>query len=149
MLDEPDASFVVLCGAGKRAVAAAPDLLRHARAGTWIIWESALHALLPHQIAEMQSALSKVFGVGIGAPLHSGLYIRYEWPQTVLTRSFLQVAPVISRSGQIIARDGETPVAVRKQIGSGGILFLGAMLGPNLYAEEAQAHAIARRLISS
>jgi hypothetical protein len=37
---------------------------------------------------------------------------------------------------------------MKRRIGRGGIVFLGSMLGPNLHAEEPEAHRIATALLS-
>lgn len=147
MLGVPHCNLVVLCGAGKKAISAAPDLLRRARQGTWVIWEIDAHSPDARDADEMRWRLLDVFGVGISAPFRPGLYIEYAWPQRLVTRSFLEAARVTCLPGQIVATAEGTPVAVRRRIGRGGIIVLGAMLGPNLYAEEPQAHAIAKSFL--
>lgn len=141
--------FIVLPGAGERAIQAAPDLLQRARQGAWIIWEPALHGLPLAQLARMQSALQTTFGIRIGPPFRPGLYVEYLWPKPALTRSFLEAIPVDCAPHEIIARHGAIPIAMRRRIGRGGIVFLGSMLGPNLYAEEPESHAITKALLSS
>ena len=95
--------------------------------GEWIIWESAPRFS--------------------GSPMDAGLYIHYSWPRREMTRSFLQPVPVVCSDAEVIARYGGTPVAMKRRYGLGGVVFLGSMLGPNLYAGEPQAWRIVAGLL--
>jgi hypothetical protein len=114
--------------------------------GAWIVWESAPQSVEPGQFSALAETLNATFGIQIGAPIYPGLFIEYVWPTAVLTRSFLDATPVLCPESEIVSHSGETTTAMRRRIGRGGIVFLGSMLGPNLYAEEPQAHGIATRL---
>ena len=137
------AEVVVVCGAGLVASSWAPELRRRAAAGTWILWEAAPHASDPSQFRAFRETMQNVFGIKIGSPFEPGLYIEHVWPTRDLTRSFLAAIPVECSRSEIVARHGEIPVAMKRRIGGGGIVFLGSMLGPNLAAEEREAHRIA------
>jgi len=117
---------IVVCGAHRFA----PELLERAEGGEWIIWEAAPRC-------EHQSS----FGITIGPAKEPGMYIAYERP-SVLTRSFLAVHAVRCADCEVLARQEGMPVAVTRRVRRGGIVVLGSMLGPNLYAEEPQAHQI-------
>jgi hypothetical protein len=118
----PSGRFVVVCG----AAALSRELLRRAFRGEWIIWESA---------PRLSRSLAK-----------GGFYVHYSWPRREMTRSFLQPIPVACPDDEVIARHDATPVAMKRRYGRGGIVFLGSMLGPNLYAEEPEAQRIAAAL---
>ncbi|MBV9268057.1 MAG: hypothetical protein JO061_17955 [Acidobacteriaceae bacterium] len=145
----PHHAVIVVCGAGEKALTAAPHLFHCALQGAWLLWESALHDLQPFQFRQLQSTLRTVFDINIGMPFHPGLYIEYIWPKPAVTRSFLEAVAVECNPAEVIARHAATPVAMRRRIGRGGIVFLGSMLGPNLYAEEPEAYAIATNLLYS
>lgn len=125
LIKAPRGSFIVVCG----AAALAPELLRRARQGEWIIWER-------------RPGLS-------GSPANAGLYVCYSWPRREMTRSFLHPVPVMCPEAEVIARYEGMPVAMRRRLGLGGVIVLGSMLGPNLHAEEPEAYRIAARLLKA
>jgi hypothetical protein len=77
------------------------------------------------------------------------MYINYVWPKAVVVRSFLDAVPVECRPSEVVAHHSGIPVAMRRRIGRGGIIFLGSMLGPNLYAEEREARLVVTDLLST
>lgn len=123
LIKAPRGRFIVVCG----AAALAPELLRRARQGEWIIWERA-------------PRLS-------GSPANAGFYVHYSWPRGEMTRNFLHPVPVRCPDAEIIARYEGMPVAMRRRFGLGGVVVLGSMLGPNLHAEEPEAGRIAAGLV--
>lgn len=140
LLSPPATRVIVVCGAGATARARAPELFRRARNGAWIVWENS-------PSADPSATLQHVFGISIKPPSKTGLYVRYVWPHSVLTRSFVTAVPVPFSASEIIADCAGIPVAVKRRIGRGGIVFLGSMLGPNLYAGEPEARQIAEALL--
>jgi hypothetical protein len=118
-------NLIVLCGIA--ALQSALDLRRYAWNGGWILCEpppdcSAIPVSTDH------------------------LYIRYRWPRPTLTRAFSSVTPVRCQPHEAIAHYRDIPVALRRRIGSGGMIVLGSMLGPNLNAGEPQAQAILKSM---
>jgi hypothetical protein len=138
----PSGRFVVACGAGGVAMARAQELLGRAMRGEWIIWESSPPNVRPEQFSAAREHMQSVFGIRLGEPVESGMYVHYEWPHAVMTRSFMHAIPVRCSSGEVTARHAGMPIAMRRRFGSGGIVFLGSMLGPNLHAQEAEAQRI-------
>ena len=138
----PAKNVIIACGAGANARARAVQLRGRAARGAWIIWEHSPLSL------DHDETLPRVFGIQTAAPLNPGLYITYVWPHAALTRSFLRAVPVICSPCETVAHHSATPLAMKRRIGCGGIVFLGSMLGPNLHAREPQALQIATALFS-
>lgn len=136
---------ILLCGVSKMDHARALRLRQQAAAGRWIVWESS-----PFGCERQARILREVFGILTGNPVALAphqLYVQYRWPSPALTRCFTAAIPVACSQAEAIATYGTTPVAVRRTLGRGGIIFLGSMLGPNIRAEDAQAHAIGNRVL--
>jgi hypothetical protein len=74
-------------------------------------------------------------------------YVRYHWPADARIRCFGQFFPIHSSGSERIAVYRGRPVAVRKRIGRGLLLFLGSPLGPMLAAEDYQAAELAAGMI--
>jgi len=150
-------NVILLCGVSAIDASLACRLRERALAGTWVIWESALIACEAREFATQARILREVFGVNLMQPVAlspdqlrtTGMFIHYRWPSAALTRSFSSVIPVACARAETIAWYGNTPVAMRRRFGSGGLVFLGSMLGPNLRAEEREAHAIVTRMVAA
>lgn len=78
----------------------------------------------------------------------SELYVRYRWPHIALTRCFSRVIPVSCPDAEAIAHYRGGPIALKRRMGLGGIIYLGSMLGPNLRAEEPEARQLAKAIFS-
>ncbi len=66
-------------------------------------------------------------------------YVDYDWPCAVKIRDFSRVIPVSASAREVIARAGSVPVALKRQVGRGSLIFLGSPLGPALWAGDAEA----------
>lgn len=66
-------------------------------------------------------------------------YVHYIWPHTSIVRDFSRLIPVRSQAAAVIARVGEVPVALKKRVGQGTLIFLGSPMGPLLRAGDLQA----------
>jgi len=75
-------------------------------------------------------------------------YIDYVWPYPTKIRDFSRVVPVANQPGQIIAWMDGFPVALRRQVGAGTLIFLGSPLGPALWAGDTEARQWLSRLFS-
>ena len=73
--------------------------------------------------------------------------MEYEWPVRRLVRPFLDGVSVEAAGWTIVARLQGEVCGVRRQIGLGGMIFLGAMIGPGLLGEEPEAHQVAAGLL--
>ena len=69
-------------------------------------------------------------------------YVDYRWPSSAKIRDFSRVVPLGRQSegeGEIIARVEGLPVALKRRLGRGHLIFLGSPLGPALWAGDAEA----------
>lgn len=66
-------------------------------------------------------------------------YIDYTWPYRAKVRDFSRVVPVGGEAGEVIGRVGDVPVALKRRLGSGTLIYLGSPLGPALWAGDAEA----------
>lgn len=142
----PTSNVILLCGVANLAKGRALDLSKQIHRGSWIVWESS-----PFCSGNQRRILRDVFGIVLREPVipsSDHLYVRYSWPRPALTRTFSAVIPVACSDQDAIGRYGGVPVAMKRQIGRGGIVFLGSMLGPNLHAEERQANELVGVILS-
>jgi hypothetical protein len=138
---------ILLCGVSAMDQMQALRLLRQAIAGRWIVWESS-----PFGYERQTRILRDVFGISIGKPIALSpdrLYVQYRWPSAALTRCFSAAIPVACSPAETIATYGNTPVALKRALGRGGVIFLGSMLGPNIRAADAQAHTIGNGILTA
>lgn len=70
-----------------------------------------------------------------GRQLTPARYIHYTWPVPAMIRSFGPLRAMTSDWGECIAHCSGFPVVARR----GNVLFLGAMLGPHLFAGDREA----------
>jgi hypothetical protein len=76
-------------------------------------------------------------------------YIAYRWPREVHVRDFSRVIPISAASGAAIAHWGELPVAWRKRVGAGTLIFVGSPIGPALRAGDSEAHSLLHLMINA
>lgn len=123
-------------------------LRRRALAGSWIVIESGLCFEAAGNWKPLSRALKEAFGLEIRTPLQvRDGYIRFEWPQPRLVRTFEAITPVNCTPTELIGTFNEVPIGARRSVGRGGVLFLGTMLGPALAAEEREAHAVGSQML--
>jgi hypothetical protein len=138
--------ITVLCGVSRVSAERAFRLRERAVSGGSIVWE-----ISPFSTAEQRHVLHETFGMMTRDPITLStdhLYVRYSWPSPALIRAFSAVIPVVCTPNEVIARYCGIPVAMRRRIGRGGLVFLGSMLGPNLRAEEREARDVALRMLN-
>jgi hypothetical protein len=66
-------------------------------------------------------------------------YVNYVWPCKANVRDFSRVVPVSVKAGDVIGRVGAHPVALKKRMDEGLLIFLGCPLGPALRAGDLEA----------
>jgi hypothetical protein len=71
----------------------------------------------------------------------SSPYIDYDWPQETKVRDFSRVILVSAKSGDVIARVRGLPVALKRRVGEGTLIFLGSPIGPLLRAGDPEARS--------
>lgn len=118
--------------------------------GALLILESGLSFARQHVSDAQLEVLSTAFGIaGVPlAPSHRDLQIRYVAPIAGLTRRFGHPTSIGCASEEVIAWCCARPVAFVRSYGTGRLVYLGAMLGPNLYAEEREAMQLGAALLN-
>jgi hypothetical protein len=119
--------------------------------GAVVILESAGGFMSPTEFGAHQKMLDRYFGVAVEEPVemwnadtrgHARIpYVNYAWPRPVMVRDFSRVVPVSPNSGEVIGTVGDLPVAVKKRVAQGTLIFLGSALGPLLGAGDAEARS--------
>lgn len=66
-------------------------------------------------------------------------YVDFTWPIATKVRDFSRVAPVRAHRDEIVADADGIPVASRRRIGLGTLIYLGTPLGPALWAGDTEA----------
>jgi hypothetical protein len=123
-------------------------LRQTALAGSWILIESGLCFEAASNWNHLGRILREAFHLQIAAPLQvRDGYVRFEWPQRTLVRTFEAVTPVTCAPTELVATLNGVAVAARRSMGRGGIIFLGSMLGPAFAADEREAHAVGSQIL--
>jgi hypothetical protein len=166
--------IVIAPGVGPMEPAMAKALSGLLAAGTHLLLESGAGFVSPSEFATHQRILHRYFGLAILPPVDlwagkfagDGLvrprrrlyaekepdsrqfipYVNYIWPCDTKVRDFSRVIPVSAEMGDVIGRVGALPVALKKHMGSGTLIFLGSMLGPALRACDPEARSWLRRV---
>jgi hypothetical protein len=68
-------------------------------------------------------------------------YVNYLWPRETKVRDFSRVIPVSARTGDVIGEVGGLPVALKRRMGKGTLIFLGSPMGPALRAGDPEARS--------
>jgi hypothetical protein len=147
------------------------DLLER---GTYVLLESGAGFLSPADFAAHQRMLDRCFNVAVEPPAdvwfgksagdrllahrsrphqrnkqdsgESIPYVNYVWPRATSVRDFSRVIPVSTKGGDVIGRVGPLPVAMKKSLANGTLIFLGSPLGPALRAGDPEARSWLRLL---
>jgi hypothetical protein len=145
--------------------------------GATVLWESGAAFLGPRDFEYQQHFVRQHFGISMEKPidvwLHSASrrasvgaknesarraraighaqvpYVAYHCPREVLIRDFSRMIPVSAENGRAIGHWGEIPVAWRKSIGAGTLIFVGSPIGPALRAGDSDAASLLRSLIAA
>ena len=157
--------MIIIPGAGAISDASAQMLSHWLTRGGLILLESGAGFLSPADFAVHQNSLWRYFSVAIEPAinlwpaglvdarfsartaqweplLHNGVpYVNYVWPGEAIIRDYSRVIPVSEGSGEIIGRAQGVPVALKRHIGNGFIVFLGSPMGPALAAGDREAHS--------
>jgi hypothetical protein len=167
----PDSRYpmTIVPGIGVLGASVAETLSDLLCSGSNLLLESAAAFLNPSEFASHQKIFSRYFDVEIDSPIdlwprksagdafairheirHSkkhfnGLesvpYVHYCWPRDTNVREFSRIIPLSAKLDDIIGRVGATPVALKRQVGTGTLIFLGSPLGPALRAGDLEAQS--------
>jgi hypothetical protein len=167
---------VIVPGLGAMDSRLASSLAVLLDAGTNVVLESAAGFLNTPEFATQQNVLLRHFDIALHPPVdlwsvepargadfsfHSGRhpkkgpprndlvpYVSYWWPHETKVRDFSRVIPVSARPRDVIASVGTLPVAVKKRVGNGTLIFLGSPIGPALHAGDPQARSWLQSVIA-
>ncbi len=119
--------------------------------GSLLIWESGLAFANPIEIEQQRHVLAETFGIQLEGPITESAashpYVSFTGARDFLVRPFGSVFQISSVASECAAHWHGIPVAVRKQIGQGNLVYLGAMLGPSLLAADREARQALTRLM--
>ncbi len=125
------------------------ELLGRAQAGSWLILEAGVCFSSPTEARAQANILKNSFGLEVLPPVsvpsmntNRCPYVSYTWPVQQSLRTYEAITPLCCKRDEAIAFFERQPVCAKKRVGQGGILYLGTMLGPGLFAEEREAHAV-------
>ncbi len=125
------------------------ELRKCVNGGAWVIWERAAN-FGGHSEYHARELLAHFFGICISDPIRrSSTYIRYRWPIKCSAGGFHDSVRLECLPDEVIAECAGEPVAMKRAIGKGGLVFLGTMLGPGIRAEEREARVIGQTLLQS
>ena len=159
--------MVMVPGFGVMDPAIARTLSGLLQAGTNLLLESGAGFLRTSEFTAHQKMLNQYFGITIGSPVdlwhaasadgaqftyrrgqpsrtksknrESVPYVNYLWPQETNVRDFSRVIPVLADEGNVIGKVGALPVALKRGVANGTLIFLGSPMGPGLRAGDPQA----------
>jgi hypothetical protein len=158
--------LVIVPGLGAMDPAMALTLSGLLHAGTRLLLESGAGFLGASEFTAHQKMLNRYFGIAIGSPIdlwpaapaddhfpyRQGQrsrtkpksrepvpYVRYLWPQETNVRDFSRVIPVLPGEGKVIGKVGALPVALKRRVAKGTLIFLGSPIGPALCAGDPEA----------
>jgi hypothetical protein len=154
---------------GTMAPATASTLTDLLEAGTHVLLESGAGFLSSAEFTAHQRMLQRHFDIAVGPPVdlwegnaaddallarrpgrhankrrdrHPSVpYVSYLWPCETRVRDFSRVIPVSASDGEVIAKVGALPVALKRRVGQGMLIFLGSPLGPVLRAGDPEARS--------
>ncbi len=121
-------------------------LRQQARSGATVVFESAAAFAGPEEFRAQSRLIRSALGVTIEAvcdwwhPSSASRempYVRYRWPVGATVRDFSRAVTVAD--ADTIARVRGQPVAARKRLGRGALVFLGSPLGPHLLSRDPDA----------
>jgi hypothetical protein len=77
-------------------------------------------------------------------------YVDLVWPHSARIRDFSRMVPVAAKPGDLVVGYVEgLPVALRRRVGKGALLYLGSPVGPALLAGDAEAHTWLQAIVAA
>ena len=133
------------------------DIRTHLQGGATVVVETGVGFAGPAERDLHRRSLRAGLGINLHAPLdlwsgrtRGGVpYIEYEWPTRASVRDFSRVVPVADQPGEVIGWAGNIPVALKRRVGKGTLIYLGSPLGPALWAGDLQARRWLQRVFAS
>jgi len=125
-------------------------LREHLENGSVVLYESAAAFLGPDEFGFHKRVIRSVFGLSLHDPvrlwesadsLKISPYVDYHWPVVTKIRDFSRVVPVDAGAGETVAWFHDLPVATRRHIGKGMLVYLGSPLGPHFLSDDREARS--------
>ena len=134
----------VLPAASSMNMRAVSELRSFIENGGFVLFESGAGFAEPEIFKRQQALFQSAFSISLLPPIQlwnstRPPYVEYRWPVCASVRDFSGVVPVEAAAGETIGRLTTMPVAVRREIGAGCLVFLGSPLGPHLLAGDPDA----------
>jgi hypothetical protein len=142
------ARTIILPAAATTDAKSAAKLRKLLENGSVILYESAAAFLGPEEFGFHKRVIRSVFGLSLHDPvrlwdsadsLKQSPYVDYHWPVVTKVRDFSRMVPVDPGDGETIAWFGDLPVAARRRIGKGTLVYLGSPLGPHFLSDDREA----------
>lgn len=139
----PSCSRLIVPAALEIPEAAVRAIATCLQAGGTVVLESGAGFVGAAEFRAHRSLLRDSLQIHLDTPVHlwprHTPYIDYTWPAPAKLRDFSRAVPLARQAGDIIAWVDDLPVALRRRLGSGTLIFLGSPLGPALWAGEVEA----------
>lgn len=143
--------LIILPASRQLSLESAKKLRQIVRRGSWLILESGAAFSRPEESRAQARILAESFGLKTGEPITPSIreasYLTYDCPERTMVRTFGAIVPIACSRAEQLAEYTGVPVAVRRPMGRGGIIYLGSILGAGLLAQEREAHAVASALL--
>ena len=113
--------------------------------GTTVIVESGAGFASHLEFRKHRRSLREGLGLHVAAPVNlwspprATPYVDYTWPTRTRVRDFTRLIPPAEQPGEIIAWADDLPVALRRRVGSGTLIYIGSPLGPALLMDDIEA----------
>ncbi len=161
--------IAIVPGLGVMEPSVASSLVGLLEAGTNLVLESGAGFLSPSEFTSHQKMLSRYFDIAIDPPVDLRLakstdgsffprrpgrnpgkklegqrfvpYVNYSWPHETRVRDFSRVVPLSLGTRDVIGTVGTLPVALKRRVGKGTLIFLGSPMGPALRAGDPEARS--------
>ncbi|HWC75063.1 MAG TPA: hypothetical protein VG454_14100 [Gemmatimonadales bacterium] len=141
----PSRSVLIVPAAGRISPPAQHRIVTALRAGDLVVLESAAGFADREDVTAQRQVLCDALRLRVLAPVplwpRRSPYVDYYWPSRTMLRDFSWVTPLADNNADVIARADDLPVALRRQMGQGTLIFLGSPLGPALWAGDADARS--------
>jgi hypothetical protein len=145
------APLIILPATRQLSFEGAERFRQQVRRGWWLLVESGAAYSRPGELRTQGQVLYKVFGLNIaeaiGVSTREATYLTYNCPERTVVRTFGAVTPIDCSPAEKLAEYAGVPVAARRWVGRGGVVYLGSMLGVGLLAQEREALAVGAALL--
>ena len=148
-----ETSLIIVPGIRAMSLGCGNELLRRMQEGAWVILETGAGYSSIEEAKRQAGLLERFFGLKVlpSVPVSKSRghrYIAYSWPLPRLVRTFEAITPIHSNAGEVVAHLGRQAVCAKKRVARGGLLYLGSMLGPGLFAEEPEGLAVGAAMVA-